>query len=258
MVWRAYVRRAKACSVLLELLNPSVAIHIMGQQVSSLIHSTSLPSASNADLESSPTTEQVKITGILKSTSMYEKSTGQISGSHNKVGSYSHHVQYCWFTLFHHALLIESFVFWIHQHVQWSKVHLHCLPCGTREKSLLCGECKFQSTSIESLDLHMRETHPISTVALQSPLPDMKKFQCSLCPFKAKLKRAFKQHNVCHRRKSAKYRCPICGYSVDHLGNFNRHLNLHSGELVDNNGSYIGDHEHVIILMLYNQKSHSL
>ncbi len=142
------------------------------------------------------------------------------------------------------------------QQVKWSKEQLHCSPNGSRQTYalLFCGVCGFETTSNVSLNLHIKEKHLVSTMALQPSTTNKEKykFPCLLCPFKAQSKRAFEQHNTCHRNQ-AKYQCPVCSYSVDNLGNLNRHLGIHSEENGEDNNT-IGEHQ--VIILLFNQKDY--
>ncbi len=141
------------------------------------------------------------------------------------------------------------------QHVQWSKVQWHFLPGGTKEKHFLCGDCKYQTTSQVSLDSHVKEMHLISKPKHQTPSITNKekfKFHCTHCPFKARLKRDFEQHNACHRSQTAKYKCPQCSYSVNMLCHLNQHLKLHSGEIDENKSTNNICEPQVVILLLFN------
>ena len=143
------------------------------------------------------------------------------------------------------------------QHIQWSKVQWHFLPGGTKEKHILCGDCKYQTTSQVSLDLHIQEMHPIpstTTHQMSTTSKERFKFQCVHCPFKTRGKRGFEQHNSCHRDQAAKYQCPLCSYSVHLLCNLNVHLKLHSGEIDEAKSTDNICEPRVIILLLFNHK----
>ena len=131
------------------------------------------------------------------------------------------------------------------QHIQWSKVQWHFLPGGTKEKYILCGDCKYQTTSQVSLDSHIKEKHFIPTTTHQTTTmnKEKSKFHCVHCPFKARGKRDFEKHITCHRNQAAKYQCPLCSYSVHLLCNLNVHLKLHSGEIDEAKSTNICEHQ---------------
>ncbi len=106
----------------------------------------------------------------------------------------------------------------------WDEREVH-LVWGT-------GDCKYQTKFKVSLDLHSIKVHLKSTTTHQTPTKIKEKFKlhCTHCPFKARLKQAFEQHNSCHIVTKLQSINPICTFSVGKLFQLNQHLKLYSGE----------------------------